>query len=33
MKKTYINFVIELEELNGRKVFPEEVDVTTLLKR
>ena len=31
--KTYINFVIELEELNGRKVFPEEVDVTTLLKR
>ena len=32
-KKTYINFVIELEELNGRKVFPEEVDVTTLLKR
>ena len=32
-KKTYINFVIELEELNGRKVFPEEVDVSTLLKR
>lgn len=32
-KKTYINFVIELEELNGRKAFPEEVDVTTLLKR
>ena len=31
-KKTYINFVIELEELNGRKAFPEEVDVTTLLK-
>lgn len=32
-KKTYINFVIELEELDGRKAFPEEVDVTTLLKR
>lgn len=32
-KKTYINFVIELQELNGRKAFPEEVDVTTLLKR
>ena len=32
-KKIYINFVIELEELNGRKAFPEEVDVTTLLKR
>ena len=32
-KKTYINFVIGLEELNGRKAFPEEVDVTTLLKR
>ena len=31
-KKTYINFVIELQELNGRKAFPEEVDVTTLLK-
>ena len=32
-KKTYINFVIELEELNARKAFPKEVDVTTLLKR
>ena len=32
-KKSYINFVIELEELNGRKAFPKEVDVTTLLKR
>ena len=32
-KKTYINFVIELVELNGRKAFPKEVDVTTLLKR
>ena len=32
-KKTYINFVIELEELNGRKAFPEDVEVETLLKR
>ena len=32
-KKTYINFVIELEELNGRKVFPKDVEVETLLKR
>ena len=32
-KNTYINFVIELEELNGRKVFPKDVEVETLLKR
>ena len=32
-KKTYINFVIELEELNGRKAFPGDVEVETLLKR
>ena len=31
-KQTFINFVIELEELNGRKAFPEEVEVETLLK-
>ena len=31
-KKTYINFVIELEKLNGRKAFPEDVEITTLLK-
>ena len=31
-KKTFINFVIELEELNGRKAFPENVEVETLLK-
>ena len=30
-KQTYINFVIELEELNGRKVFPENVEITSLL--
>ena len=31
-KQAYINFVIELEELNGRKAFPETVEVETLLK-
>ena len=31
-KQTFINFVIELEELNGRKAFPENVEVETLLK-
>lgn len=30
-KKCYINFVIELDGLNGRKVFPENVEVKTLL--
>ena len=30
-KQAYINFVIELEELNGRKAFPETVEVETLL--
>ena len=32
-KKTYINFIIELEELNGRKAFPADVEVDTLLTR
>ena len=32
-KKTFINFVIELEDLNGRKAFPADVEVDTLLKR
>jgi adenine phosphoribosyltransferase len=31
-KQAYINFVIELEELNGRKAFTESVEVETLLK-
>ena len=31
-KQAYINFVIELEELNGRKAFPENEEVETLLK-
>lgn len=32
-RKTYINFIIELtiEDLNGRSVFPDDVDITTLL--
>ena len=33
-RQTYINFIIELtiEGLNGRNVFPEEVDITTLIR-
>ena len=33
-KQTYINFIIELtiEGLNGRAVFPQDVDITTLIK-
>ena len=31
-KETYINFVIELKGLNGRKSFPADVDVTTILE-
>ncbi|MDE5677895.1 adenine phosphoribosyltransferase [Phocaeicola sp.] len=30
-KKTLINFIIELGELNGRKAFPEDVEIETLL--
>jgi adenine phosphoribosyltransferase len=30
--KTYINFIIELEDLNGRKAFPEDVEIDTILK-
>ncbi len=32
VKQAYVNFVIELEGLNGRKTFDENVEVTTLLK-
>ena len=32
VKKSYINFVIELEGLNGRKAFANDKEVTTLLK-
>ena len=31
-KKSFINFVIELNELNGRKAFPTEVEIETLLQ-
>ena len=31
-KKTLINFIIELEDLNGRNAFPQDVEVETLLK-
>ncbi len=30
-KKIYVNFIVELSELNGRKVFPEGVDVSSLI--
>jgi len=30
-KQTFINFIIELDELNGRKAFPESVEIQTLL--
>lgn len=32
IKNIYINFIIELEELNGRKLFPKNVDIQTLIK-
>lgn len=32
VKKIYINFIIELEQLNGRKLFPNDVEVETLIK-
>lgn len=32
VKQAYVNFVIGLEGLNGRKAFDENVEVTTLLK-
>ena len=31
VKKVYINFIIELEFLNGRKVFSDDVEVSSLL--
>ena len=30
-KETFINFIIELEELNGRKALPENTEVTSLI--
>lgn len=32
VKKIYINFIIELELLKGRNLFPKDVEVETLLK-
>ena len=31
-KKTFINFIIELKELNGREAFPENEEIETLLQ-
>lgn len=31
-KKTFINFVIELKGLKGRKAFPQDSDITTILE-
>jgi adenine phosphoribosyltransferase len=31
VKKVYINFIIELEELEGRKCFPEDVEIESLI--
>lgn len=31
VKKTYVNFIMEITELNGRNVFPKETDVYSLL--
>lgn len=32
VKKIYINFIIELEELNGRSLFPKDIEVDALIK-
>lgn len=32
VKKVYVNFIIELEELQGRKCFPEDVQIESLIK-
>ncbi|MEG0947999.1 MAG: adenine phosphoribosyltransferase [Bacteroidales bacterium] len=32
VKKIYINFIVELEDLNGRTLFPEEIEVESLIK-
>lgn len=32
VKKIYINFIIELEELKGRELFPKDVDVKAIIK-
>ncbi len=30
-KKTFINFILEIEDLNGRKAFPDDVEVEVIL--
>lgn len=32
VKKIYVNFIIELEQLKGRKLFPEDVEVEAIIK-
>ena len=32
VEKIYINFIIELKELEGRKVFPEGIEIDSLIK-
>lgn len=32
VKKIYINFIIELEELNGRSIFPEGVEIESVIR-
>lgn len=32
VKKIYVNFIIELETLQGRKLFPEDVEVEAIIK-
>ncbi len=32
VKKSYVNFVVELKKLNGRQAFTSDVDITTLLQ-
>jgi adenine phosphoribosyltransferase len=31
VKKILVNFIIELDDLNGRKLFPEEIDIRSLI--
>lgn len=32
VKKIYINFIVELEDLNGRNLFPEDIEIESLIK-
>ncbi len=32
VKKVYINFIIELTDINGRKIFPEDAEIDTLIQ-